>query len=178
MPIFTVARARPPPPAPAGVSFGDRIERLLTFDGAHEQLHALLLFGEHVLDGGADGGPGPVGAAMRPGHWPILGLFEVDHRASADSLQGCLIGFRTIGGVSPSLAGGDRSIRKAATVRRRWRARLSNACGFRRSGSLVPSLRRLLAAAFWRRSFQETDDLSADRSWAAAWVTWNRRISR
>jgi hypothetical protein len=50
MPIFVVAWAMPPPPAPAGVSCRERIERLLPLDGAHEQPHLGLLLGEDVLD--------------------------------------------------------------------------------------------------------------------------------
>ncbi len=45
----------PPPPAPAGVSLGDRIERPLTLDRADEQAHPRLLPGRHVLDWCADG---------------------------------------------------------------------------------------------------------------------------
>jgi hypothetical protein len=74
-------------------------------DGADEEVHLILLHGEHVFDAGAHLGLERVGASLRLRHRAARRLLAVDAANEAVLLQELLIGFRAIGCVGPDRTG-------------------------------------------------------------------------
>lgn len=73
-------------------------------DGAHEQTEAVLLAGEHRLDGRADLGAGAVGLALQRRQIEARLPSEVDLRAPALLGEIGFVGLGAVGGVGPDVA--------------------------------------------------------------------------
>lgn len=78
----------------------------LDADGAGEQAHAVLLGGEHVLDGGADLRAGRIGSLTLGVKWFAQCPAEVDFRHQPSAQDGPLILPTAVGRIRPDCAAG------------------------------------------------------------------------